>query len=89
MHVKKLATLLILLLIPLLGIFFISITNSYNNITFNINYYKMIALFTAILNLIVSLLIYILFDFSYNQFQFVHEYYNIKSFDIYLKALYA
>jgi NADH-ubiquinone oxidoreductase chain 4 len=44
----------------------------------------MIAFFTAILNLIVSLLIYILFDFSYNQFQFVHEYYNIKSFDIYL-----
>jgi NADH-ubiquinone oxidoreductase chain 4 len=73
-----------LLLIPLLGIFFILILNSYKNFTVNINYYKIIAFFTTILNLIVSLVIYILFDFSYNQFQFVHEYYNIKYFDIYL-----
>jgi NADH-ubiquinone oxidoreductase chain 4 len=53
----------------------------------NINnnlYYKKIALFTSIINLIVSLVIYVLFDFSGNQFQFVQEHYDLSFFDIYL-----
>jgi NADH-ubiquinone oxidoreductase chain 4 len=45
---------------------------------------KFIALTTSIINLIVSLVIFILFDFSSNQFQFVQEYHQINSFDIYL-----
>ncbi len=82
-----------LLLIPIIGIFLISGIISYepyvkyskkdNFIIIN-TYYKQIALATSILNLIVSLIIYILFDFTNNQFQFVQEHYNISFFDIYL-----
>ena len=48
------------------------------------NFYKKIAFITSILNLIVSLIIYILFDFSNNQFQFIQEHYNLSFYDIYL-----
>jgi NADH-ubiquinone oxidoreductase chain 4 len=47
-------------------------------------YYKKIAIFTSIVNLIISLVIYVLFDFSSNQFQFVQEHYDMSFFDIYL-----
>ena len=47
-------------------------------------YYKKIAIFTSIVNLIISLVIYVLFDFSSNQFQFVQEYHEVSSFDFYL-----
>ena len=42
------------------------------------------SLIFSILNLIVSLIIFILFDFSNNQFQFVQEHYNIKLFMMYI-----
>ena len=45
---------------------------------------KNIALISSIINLIISLVIYILFDFNTNQFQFVQEYYQISYFDLYL-----
>jgi NADH-ubiquinone oxidoreductase chain 4 len=45
---------------------------------------KVIALTTASLNLILSFVIYIFFNSSTNQFQFVQEHYNVQSFDIYL-----
>jgi len=48
------------------------------------NTLKLIALGTSILNLIISLVIYISFDFSSNQFQFVQEYHDMSFFDIYL-----
>jgi NADH-ubiquinone oxidoreductase chain 4 len=48
------------------------------------NFYKKIALITSIVNLIISLVIYILFDFSNNQFQFIQEHYNLSFYDIYL-----
>jgi NADH-ubiquinone oxidoreductase chain 4 len=72
-----------LLLIPIFGIFFISIINS---ILPNINTknLKNIALFASLLNLFLSLIIFIFFDFSINQFQFVQEQYEIGNFDIYL-----
>jgi len=82
--------LLTLLLIPLLGIFAISTSNVYiretsiqssSLKTLNI---KNIALFTSFVNLFVSLIIFILFDFSSNQFQFVQEYHEVSSFDFYL-----
>ena len=82
--------LLTLLLIPLLGIFAISTTNVYIREPFvptsslkTINI-KNIALFTSLINLFISLIIFILFDFSSNQFQFVQEYHEISSFDFYL-----
>jgi len=50
----------------------------------NKNYYKKIALIASILNLIISLVIYILFDFSNNQFQFIQEHYDLSFYDIYL-----
>ena len=51
----------------------------YNNIIA-----KNIALVSSIINLIISLVIYILFDFNTNQFQFVQEHYNLSYFDVYL-----
>jgi NADH-ubiquinone oxidoreductase chain 4 len=47
---------------------------------------KLIGLGTTIFNLIISLIIFILFDFSSKQFQFIHiqEYHDIKYYDIYL-----
>ena len=50
----------------------------------NKNYYKKIAFIASILNLIISLIIYILFDFSNNQFQFIQEHYDLSFYDIYL-----
>jgi NADH-ubiquinone oxidoreductase chain 4 len=76
--------LLSLLLIPVLGMFFIYNSISYESTSSNIVYSKTIALSTSILNLIISLVIYILFDFSNNQFQFVQEYYSLNIFDVYL-----
>lgn len=51
---------------------------------FDVSYYKKIALLTTILNLIVSLVIYMLFDFSNNQFQFIQENLDLSFYDIYL-----
>lgn len=86
-----------LLLIPILGIFLIYSTTSYRSTPqifpsieiegseYNNNtYYKIIALGSSIINLIISLIIYISFDFSSNQFQFVQEDYDFSYFDIYL-----
>lgn len=74
----------LLLLIPMLGVFTISTGMSYELSFLNIRRIKTIALTTSILNLFVSLIIFILFDFSSNQFQFVQEYHEISSFDFYL-----
>lgn len=77
--------LLSLLLIPLIGIFIISVSTFYDYLgKWKMKRIKFIALTTSIINLFVSLIIFILFDFSSNQFQFVQEYHQINSFDIYL-----
>ena len=70
-----------LLLIPILGVFAIFVGKDNGISLYNIKY---IALTTSVLNLIVSLIIFILFDFSTNQFQFVQEYHEINSLDFYL-----
>lgn len=80
--------LLSLLFIPLIGIFII-ITNLQNLfVSFNSRAYlrsiKLIALSASVVNFIVSLIIFIFFDFSYNQFQFVQEPYDIMGYNIYL-----
>jgi NADH-ubiquinone oxidoreductase chain 4 len=74
----------LLLLIPLLGIFIISTSMSYNLTFLNIKRIKLIALSASILNLFISLIIFTLFDFSTNQFQFVQEYHEISYYDFYL-----
>src|SRR5271163_3483829 len=73
-----------LLLIPILGVFSISTGMSYELSSLNIKRIKIIGLSTSIVNLLVSLMVFILFDFSNNQFQFVQEYHEISSFDFYL-----
>jgi NADH-ubiquinone oxidoreductase chain 4 len=73
-----------LLLIPLLGIFTISTGISYELSDLNIKRIKTIALSTSIVNLLISLIVFIIFDFSSNQFQFVQEYHEIGYFDFYL-----
>ena len=45
---------------------------------------KLIGIITAIVNLGISLVVFILFHFSSNVYQFVGEYHQINSFDIYL-----
>lgn len=72
----------LLLVVPLLGIFGISTGVSYQ--LFDTNRIKKFALAISIVNLFISLIIFILFDFSNNQFQFVQEYHEISSFDFYL-----
>ena len=76
--------LLLLLLIPLAGIFIISTDMSYDLSNYKIKQIKFTALSTSIINLFVSLIIFIAFDFTSNQFQFVQEYHQISSFDFYL-----
>jgi NADH-ubiquinone oxidoreductase chain 4 len=74
----------LLLLTPMLGIFTISTGMSYELSSLDIRRIKTIALSTSIINLFISLIVFILFDFSSNQFQFVQEYHEISSFDFYL-----
>jgi NADH-ubiquinone oxidoreductase chain 4 len=87
-----------LLFIPVIGIFLIWGTTSYESrriktsesfdyiVHDNLNnlYYKKIAFTVSIINLIISLVLYVLFDFSSNQFQFVQEHYDMSFFDVYL-----
>jgi NADH:ubiquinone oxidoreductase subunit 4 (subunit M) len=75
---------LLLLLIPLVGISLITIDTNYGLSIVNHIKIKYIALITSIINLVVSLIMFILFDFSSKQFQFIEEHYQISYFDIYL-----
>ena len=70
-----------LLTVPLLGILAI-ITNPYN--VNNESTSKIIALITSILNLTISLFIFIVFDFSNINYQFVQEVHEFNGLNIYL-----
>ncbi len=76
--------LLLMLVIPITGIFIISTGFSYNLSNLNIKRIKISALATFVINMLISFMTYLLFDFSNNQFQFVQEYHKLSSFDIYL-----
>jgi len=74
----------LLLLVPLFGIYIISSTMVYQedgssakHLTNNVKTIKTVALTTSIINLVISLIVFILFDFSTNQYQFVQEYHEI------------
>ena len=79
--------LLLLLLVPLVGILFISLSVSFNRLDLNWIFIfdeKKIALITSLINLLISFIIFIAFDFSQNQFQFVQEYHKFSFFHLYL-----
>src|ERR1041384_5623897 len=71
-----------LITIPVLGTILMSSIGSY--MKKSELYTKTIALTTSIINLILSLVMFILFNNSTNQFQYVQEHYNVQLFDIYL-----
>jgi NADH:ubiquinone oxidoreductase subunit 4 (subunit M) len=76
--------LMLLLLIPIAGLFLITTTMYNDNSYSNIKQIKVTGLVTSIVNLFVSLIVFILFNFSSNNFQFVQEYHKVSSFDFYL-----
>lgn len=91
--------LLSLLLLPILAIFLIAIEDSDENYKygpklFNFQKYfgeyslikaqKVMALGCVTINFFISLFIFIMFDFSSNQFQFVQEPHNINEYNFYL-----
>lgn len=74
-----------LFIAPILGILIIIVSTSLEYSSFALNEsIKKIGLFTSLLNLIISLTIFVLFDNSSNQFQFVQDYYSLEIFDLYL-----
>jgi NADH-ubiquinone oxidoreductase chain 4 len=76
--------LLLLLTIPLIGVFIISASMSYELSPLLIKRLRKTALIISIINLILSLIIFIYFDFSSNQFQFVQEKHTTSYYDFYL-----
>nr|UEX92776.1 NADH dehydrogenase subunit 4 [Ophiocordyceps lanpingensis] len=78
-----------LLTVPVIGAILISSINSYNekkglSASVGSTYLKIIVLITSVINLIISTIIFIIFNNSTNQFQYVQEHYNVQLFDIYL-----
>jgi len=76
--------LITLLIVPLIGVSMVYTRFTYDLSSLEIKRIKTISLSTSIINLLVSLVVFILFDFSSNQFQFVQEYHEISNFDFYL-----
>jgi NADH:ubiquinone oxidoreductase subunit 4 (subunit M) len=76
--------LLFLLLTPLIGIFILSAALTYDITSNTVKFLKVTALGITIIDLIISLIVFILFDFSSKQFQFVQEHYEVSYFDFYL-----
>jgi NADH-ubiquinone oxidoreductase chain 4 len=88
----------IMILIPLIGVILISSisTSNLNQGDSNVKYIeqytqnvynytiKYIGLTASVINLFVSFIVFILFNNSSNNFQFVQEYYTINNFDFYL-----
>lgn len=72
-----------LLLIPFIGIFGISLVDRFSNEKQNNVFMSKIALGTSLVNLVVSFVYFILFNFSSNNYQFVEEHYNIWHYDVY------
>ena len=77
-----------MLVIPLIGLFIISVFSgiNYRGRSHEIEnlLIKKVALSTSLVNLALSFILYTLYDFSNNQFQFVQEHYDLSFFDLYL-----
>ena len=69
----------------MVGIFFISSSITYElDRTKMTQDYKNTSIIASGINFILSIIIYGLFDFSKNEFQFVQEHYDLGLFDVYL-----
>jgi len=68
-------------LLPLTGVLFITLIS---DISITLRIKKFIALGVSVITFILSLIAFILFDFSTNFFQLVVEYHKISYFDFYL-----
>lgn len=75
--------LLSLILIPILGIFSIFTYNSYDTQVYKKNL-KVIALSVTLINLLISLIVWLLYNNSSKHFQFVQEHYIIGYYDFFL-----
>lgn len=71
-----------LIILPVLGIITILGSISFKNNDFLL--IKFIALTFTIINFILSLFVYIMYDFSGKHYQFIKEEYEINNYDIYL-----
>jgi NADH-ubiquinone oxidoreductase chain 4 len=76
--------LILLLITPLLGIFAVSASYYDTFSPVGLNKIKIVGLTASIINLLISLVVFILFSFSNSHFQFVQEYHKISNFDFYL-----
>ena len=72
-----------LILIPFFGIFFILSYNSYD-LNENSKILKTFALAVTVVDLVISLIVWLLFNNSSKHFQFVQEQYKIGYYDFYL-----
>ena len=72
----------LLLLIPLIGSLILLPIQS-NSLKNEVKM-KKIALSTSLINLFISILLWIQFDTNTNQFQFVQEQYEVNTYDFYL-----
>jgi NADH-ubiquinone oxidoreductase chain 4 len=73
-----------LILVPFIGIFLLSAILTYNTKTDKTKLLKVIALAVTIVDLILSLIIFILYDNSNKNFQFIQEHYEISYYEFYL-----
>ena len=73
-----------LILVPMLGIITLSCIVTYDTKLNKTKLLRSISLSVTIINLIICLLIYILYDSSSKKFQFTQEHYQISQYDIYL-----
>jgi NADH:ubiquinone oxidoreductase subunit 4 (subunit M) len=69
-----------LLLIPLLGVLIIITDNN----TIKSHIAKIVGLVISVLNLVISLFIFIVFDYSNIEYQFVQEVHEFNGLNIYL-----
>lgn len=83
MYIYTIMLLLALILVPLLGILIVACIVTYDT-SDNFKLLKITALSVTIVDLIISLLVWILFDNSSKHFQFVQEQYTIGHYDFYL-----
>ena len=75
---------ILLLVIPITGVLTILSISSYGLSKNSGKVIKVIGLITSMINLFVCLIVFIMFDYSNSQFQFVQEYYNLSVFEFYL-----
>lgn len=75
--------LIVLIVVPIVGLISILLLNSHDNSS-NKSLLKFVALVVSLIDLFISLIVWVLFNKSSKYFQFVQEHYNIGYYDFYL-----